>query len=55
MTEIESEAEVAANDLGRILQERREVSDRTFLEGSAISAISKSPFTKMVASWSCAV
>lgn len=41
MTTIESEAEIAANDLERILQELRGVSDRTFLGGSALSARSK--------------
>ena len=33
MTAIESEAEITANDLERILQELRGVSDRTFLGG----------------------
>lgn len=41
MTAIESEAEITANDLERILQELRGVSDRTFLGGSALSARSK--------------
>lgn len=50
MTKMESEAEAAASDLERILQGLGGVSDRTFLEGSALSAITKSPFTKMATS-----